>query len=221
MTIKKEFEKPMVLQPKVRSNPLFDREESSSSSNRNKKALGATKHLILIIFVILIVATSQLLQGHYHVQKYLHFSSSTGDKEAYYTNHNSVKSRLRRFRAGKKVMLNNRETHNQTELDVSTAAKKAEKNEEQVQGKKDSEAAAEQNHIVTILKNAGIAMTPQLLDQIPPFSDVEQMYGSKPIILGLDRCEEFRQNVDPPLRVVGAAGYVNYSKQSYAFLLCL
>jgi hypothetical protein len=70
-------------------------------------------------------------------------------------------------------------------------------------------SSPQKNVIVTRIEEAGIAVTPEILARIPPFSDFTKMYGDKPIILGLDRCEEYQNTIDPPERMFGAAGYVN------------
>lgn len=69
-------------------------------------------------------------------------------------------------------------------------------------------SSPQKNLIVTRIEEAGIAVTPDILARIPPFSDFTRMYGDKPIILGLDRCEDYRNSIDPPERMFGAAGYV-------------
>lgn len=67
----------------------------------------------------------------------------------------------------------------------------------------------QKNVILTRIEEARIDVTPEILTRIPPFSDFTKMYGDKPIILGLDRCEEYQNTIDPPERMFGAAGYVN------------
>jgi hypothetical protein len=70
-------------------------------------------------------------------------------------------------------------------------------------------SSPQKNLIVTRIEEAGIAVTPEILARIPPISDFTKMYGDKPIILGLDRCEDYQNAIDPPERMFGAAGYVN------------
>lgn len=70
-------------------------------------------------------------------------------------------------------------------------------------------SSPQKNLIVTRIEEAGIAVTPDILARIPPFTDFTKMYGDKPIILGLDRCEVYQNSIDPPERMFGAAGYVH------------
>eukprot|EP00934_Nitzschia_sp_Nitz4_P007521 Nitzschia sp. Nitz4//scaffold118_size93875//74617//76434//NITZ4_004800-RA/size93875-augustus-gene-0.46-mRNA-1//1//CDS//3329533760//7511//frame0 len=48
-----------------------------------------------------------------------------------------------------------------------------------------------------------------VIDQLPTWKQVEKLYGKEPKIIGLDRCEAFRQNVDPKMKFIGVAGPFN------------
>jgi len=147
---------------------------------RHRRADGANRLLLVFFLILLVIATFQLIHGNYHVKKHLYFPLYDDERSSTGDLYN-VMHRLQRFRKGNKD------------------ATALETNNREIRN----------NHILTILEKSGIELPPELMDQIPPFSHVEQMYGSKPIILGLDRCEEFRQNIDPSFRIIGAAGMFN------------
>jgi hypothetical protein len=144
---------------------------------RHRRTDGANRLLLVFLVILLVIATFQLIHGDYHVKKYLYFPLHNDERSSSGDLYNVI-HRLQRFRKGNKD------------------AAAAETNNSEIRN----------NHILTILEKSGIGITPELMDQIPPFSHVKQMYGSKPIILGLDRCEEFRKNIDPSFRIIGAAG---------------
>ena len=60
-----------------------------------------------------------------------------------------------------------------------------------------------------ILKRAKVEVTEEIRKQLPPKEDVLSMYGEKPIILGLDRCETFRNTVVKGDAFIGPAGMFN------------
>jgi len=60
-----------------------------------------------------------------------------------------------------------------------------------------------------ILQAAQVKITEDDRAKIPPKADVVEMYGSSPVILGLERCEEFRRNVNPEDAFIGPAGLFN------------
>ncbi|KAL7432890.1 hypothetical protein ACHAXM_004312 [Skeletonema potamos] len=45
--------------------------------------------------------------------------------------------------------------------------------------------------------------------KLPSLSEIQSLYGSKPYIVGLDRCQAYRDAVDPEFRLIGAAGLFN------------
>eukprot|EP00590_Aulacoseira_subarctica_P005511 CAMPEP_0172423956 /NCGR_PEP_ID=MMETSP1064-20121228/19674_1 /TAXON_ID=202472 /ORGANISM="Aulacoseira subarctica , Strain CCAP 1002/5" /LENGTH=395 /DNA_ID=CAMNT_0013165595 /DNA_START=269 /DNA_END=1456 /DNA_ORIENTATION=+ len=118
------------------------------------------------------------------IQKYYHIEKYLKFHKSYAnSNDNLMKANLRKFKAG--TMVVNRTS---TFKEVVKAPK---------------------NPIVVILEKSGISITPELLNKISPFSQVQQMYGDKPIVLGLERCQEYRQKVDAADRLVGVAGMFN------------
>ena len=60
-----------------------------------------------------------------------------------------------------------------------------------------------------ILQRAGVEVTDEIREQLPPKEDVLSMYGSKPLIIGLDRCETFRNTIAKGDGFIGPAGMFN------------
>lgn len=60
-----------------------------------------------------------------------------------------------------------------------------------------------------ILKAAGVEMTDEIRSSLPPISDLVEMYGSEPVIIGLEKCEEFRGKYGPKEAFMGPAGMFN------------
>lgn len=60
-----------------------------------------------------------------------------------------------------------------------------------------------------ILKAAGVEMTDEIRSSLPPISDLVEMYGSEPVIIGLEKCEEFRGKYGPKEAVIAPAGMFN------------
>jgi len=45
--------------------------------------------------------------------------------------------------------------------------------------------------------------------ELPTLKEIQQMYGKRPKIIGLETCEEFRSSVPPERRLMGPAGLFN------------
>ena len=69
-----------------------------------------------------------------------------------------------------------------------------------------------------ILQKAGVDVTDEIRDQFPPIEDVASMYGSEPIILGLERCETFRNTVVKGDGFIAPAGIFNTVSKSFPFI---
>mmetsp|Transcript_19988 Transcript_19988/g.42252 ORF Transcript_19988/g.42252 Transcript_19988/m.42252 type:complete len:531 (+) Transcript_19988:193-1785(+) len=69
--------------------------------------------------------------------------------------------------------------------------------------------------ILEILTQAGLDLNKdgdldqETLDQLPTWTQVEHLYGRKAVIIGLERCEDFRNSVEPTSRFLGMAGTFN------------
>jgi hypothetical protein len=59
----------------------------------------------------------------------------------------------------------------------------------------------DKEHILNLLKDAGVPLDlekdKELLEELPTWSEVTSLYGSEPVIYGLDKCEQFRTHSDP------------------------
>lgn len=145
-------------------------------------------HLLSIILKMKFRVILSVYQAH----NYLHQPPTTTDNNNKFTGLvHDVEAQLHRFRDEKNKITKNEATRN---------AKFKHSNEESI---------SNTNPILEILKDADIPITEDLASQIPPLSHVQQMYGDKPIVLGLERCENFRKNVDDPDRMTGPAGCVH------------
>lgn len=64
--------------------------------------------------------------------------------------------------------------------------------------------------LVDILYEAGIEeIDPEAIAVLPKWESVTKLYGEKPVILGLERCAEFRNQADPIDASLGTAGMFN------------
>ena len=72
----------------------------------------------------------------------------------------------------------------------------------------------ERQPLLKILRQAGYdfndikVFTPEVLDSLPKWSDVVELYGG-PVILGLESCKRFRDTVPSDARTLGIAGMFN------------
>lgn len=60
-----------------------------------------------------------------------------------------------------------------------------------------------------ILKAAGVELTDEIRNSLPPISELEEMYGSEPVIIGLDKCDEFKSKYGSKEAFMGPAGMFN------------
>jgi hypothetical protein len=67
----------------------------------------------------------------------------------------------------------------------------------------------EQHKLVEMLAKAGVQATPETIAKFPPYEDIMKLYGSEPIIHGLDTCETYRNLVPAQNRSIGPAGMFN------------
>jgi hypothetical protein len=67
----------------------------------------------------------------------------------------------------------------------------------------------ESNPVLEILKKAGISIDIDILKILPNWDDVKELYGDKPVIVGMNTCAKFRRANNPRSRFVGVAGQMN------------
>jgi len=63
--------------------------------------------------------------------------------------------------------------------------------------------------IIDILDKADVDITPELLQDLPTWTDVTSNYGNEPIIEGLDTCATFQSAIPLTDRLIGVAGLEN------------
>lgn len=79
------------------------------------------------------------------------------------------------------------------------------------------EAALDRGPILDTLHRAGLKVDVQVLQRLPTWSQVVNLYGSKPVIVGRDTvCQAFRDQVPAATRFVGVAGQMNTGTNAMA-----
>ncbi|KAG7373880.1 hypothetical protein IV203_012975 [Nitzschia inconspicua] len=76
--------------------------------------------------------------------------------------------------------------------------------------------------ILDILQQAGLLiqeLDQETIDLLPTWSQVQQLYGTEPRIIGLETCAAFRDSVDPRIRFFGVAGTFNSGTNLVAELM--
>jgi len=83
----------------------------------------------------------------------------------------------------------------------------------------------DKGQLMEILTQAGLDikdeddLDQQTVDLLPTWTRIKNLYGPKPIILGLNRCEEFRDRIEPTTRFFGMAGTFNTGTNLIADLM--
>jgi hypothetical protein len=156
-----------------------------------KKSKVWEKILFIVFLATVTLATTQLIQGNQHIKNKFHSleANNVTDKKDGFMN---VKGRLRKFLKRRSVNPVNKKIDSSS-LEISHDIY--------------SNITASVNPLVSIFEKSGISLTQNILEQIPPYSNIIKMYGNKPTVIGLERCEEFQQQVQPPDRTLAVAGY--------------
>jgi len=63
--------------------------------------------------------------------------------------------------------------------------------------------------IIEYFKLAGVELDDESIKLLPTWSQIQLIIGDEPVIYGLDKCEEYRNNIPPLRRMLGAAGMFN------------
>ena len=71
------------------------------------------------------------------------------------------------------------------------------------------EAARDRQPILDLLERAGLSVDVHVLQRLPTWTQVTELYGDEPVILGTETCQSFRNNVPINRRFVGVAGQMN------------
>jgi len=83
----------------------------------------------------------------------------------------------------------------------------------------------DKGQLMEILTQAGLDikneddLDQETIDLLPTWTRIKNLYGPKPIILGLERCEDFRNRVEPTTRYFGMAGTFNTGTNLIADLM--
>ena len=83
----------------------------------------------------------------------------------------------------------------------------------------------DKQRIFDILYQAGVNVTDtndidqETIDKLPTWKTIQTLFGTGPRILGLERCEEFRNSIDPTVRFFGIAGTFNTGTNLLAELM--
>jgi hypothetical protein len=65
------------------------------------------------------------------------------------------------------------------------------------------------NAVLEYFKDAGVRLHDEDIRSLPTWSEIEALIGEKPVILGLEKCETFRNKIPPLRRMIGASGMFN------------
>ena len=69
---------------------------------------------------------------------------------------------------------------------------------------------ATDNQVLEYFRQAvGVELDDESIQRLPTWSQIESLIGEKPVLLGLERCNDFRNNVPPLRRMLGSAGMFN------------
>jgi len=55
----------------------------------------------------------------------------------------------------------------------------------------------------------GVELDDESIERLPTWSQIESLIGDKPVLLGLERCNDFRNDVPPLRRMLGSSGMFN------------
>ena len=86
----------------------------------------------------------------------------------------------------------------------------------------DADVDHDKEEIYEILSQAGIDrkdLDVETRRSLPTWTEIQRMYGTHPLIYGLERCDDFVNNVDKPLSFLGIAGTFNSGTNLLASLL--
>ncbi len=73
--------------------------------------------------------------------------------------------------------------------------------------------------LIKILEEAGVTVSPEIEEQLPTWGEVKSLYGSKPRIIGLETCPNFRSIVPETDAYIGPSGIFNTGTNLLADLL--
>jgi hypothetical protein len=74
-------------------------------------------------------------------------------------------------------------------------------------------------HILDLFQEAGVELTPDMEESLPTWSQVQEVVGQHPYIVGLEHCARYRQIAPPLERMLGPAGMFNSGTNLVTHLL--
>lgn len=77
----------------------------------------------------------------------------------------------------------------------------------------------DKQHILDIFQEAGVQLTPAMIYNLPTWSQVQQLIGTHPYVVGLEHCPTFQDTVPPLERMLGSAGMFNTGTNLVSHLL--
>ena len=87
---------------------------------------------------------------------------------------------------------------------------------------KDKRDLSDKGPIVEILHQAGVDVNDlddDTIQALPTWSQIQRLFGPKPIFYGLETCEAFRESTDPTMKFLAVAGTFNTGTNLLAELL--
>ena len=63
--------------------------------------------------------------------------------------------------------------------------------------------------IINYFRLAGVELDDESIKLLPTWSQIESIIGNEPVIYGLEKCEEYKNNVPALRRMLGSAGMFN------------
>jgi hypothetical protein len=84
----------------------------------------------------------------------------------------------------------------------------------------DASLSAGKEPLIALLRDAGVQVDDEIVERLPTWQQVADLYGSEPVIFGLETCQKFQtENGDPADHFVSTAGTFNTGTNLMAELL--
>lgn len=84
----------------------------------------------------------------------------------------------------------------------------------------DASLATNKEPLIALLRDAGVEVDDEIVQRLPTWQQVADLYGSEPVMFGLETCHKFRnENGDPANHFVSTAGTFNTGTNLMAELL--
>ena len=80
-------------------------------------------------------------------------------------------------------------------------------------------AINDKQNIISILEKSGLEVTQSIIDSLPTEKEVQSLYGSKPVIIGLETCSKFQSTIPESDAYIGGSGMFNTGTNLLADML--